>query len=311
MQVERWLTVTSIAGQQHGLVTGRQVIAAGASRRAITRATAAKLLIPFRASVFLVSGVPTTEFTPLMAACLAAGPFTAASHLAAAWLHKMQLIVPGTLEITTYGDQQARLPDVRTHKSVFLHEDDRSLVHNIPVTSPPRTLMDLAAAVSSGLLPKLFDDLLRRHLCQPEEVMACVERIGGRGRAGTAFLRILAQERIDGHHPGDNDWEVGVARALAAAGYPAVPQFQVVFGKRVFIIDLAYPPYKIGVEFKGWDPRSVRTGFDHDADRDLLLGGGGWLILPATSRTTHSDLICAVRDSIARRKAARDRDLDI
>jgi hypothetical protein len=170
--------------------------------------------------------------------------------------------------------------------------------------------MDLAAVASSWLLPKLVDDVLRRHLCTPRDVQACVERIGGRGRAGTAFLRILAQERVDGHHPGDNDWEVKLARELAAAGLPPVQQFQVVVGNRVFLIDLAYPEYKIGVEFKGWDPRSVRTAFDHDAERDLLLEGTGWHMLAATSRTKPRDVIRAVQVSIARRKAARDRDLD-
>jgi very-short-patch-repair endonuclease len=161
--------------------------------------------------------------------------------------------------------------------------------------------MDLAAVASAWLLPQLLDDVLRRHLCTPHEVQACVERIGGRGRAGTAFLRVLAQERVDGHHPGDNRWEVKLARALTKAGLPPVQQHQVVVGNRVFLIDLAYPDYKIGVEFKGWDPRSVRTAFDHDAERDLLLEGVGWHMIAATSRTTDSDVIRAVQSAMARR----------
>jgi hypothetical protein len=132
--------------------------------------------------------------------------------------------------------------------------------------------------------------------------MACVERIGGRGRAGTAFLRVLAQERIDGHHPGDNDWEVGVARSLTKAGLPPVQQYQVVVGNRVLVVDNAYPEFKVGVEFKGWEPRSTRTGFDHDAEREVLLIGIGWLIIPVTSRTKHADVIRAVQEAIEGRK---------
>jgi very-short-patch-repair endonuclease len=245
-----------------------------------------------------------------MAACLAGGPFTAASHLAAGWVHGLARIAPGTVEITIYGDCAARLKGVRTHESVFLHPDDRASVDGIPTTSPARTIMDLAAVASAWLLPKLLDDMLRRHLCTPAEVQACVERIGGRGRAGTAFLRVLAQERVDGHHPGDNDWEVTLARALTAAGLPPAQQHQVVVGNRVFLIDLAYTEYKVGVEFKGWDPRSVRTAFDHDAERDLLLEGIGWHMIAATSRTRHRDVIRAVQSAIECRKAALDRELD-
>jgi hypothetical protein len=237
-----------------------------------------------------------------MAACLAGGPFTSASHFSAGWLYTSPFIAPGALDVTVYGDWRQRLDGVRCHRSVFLDEADRAIVKGIPTTSPGRTVMDLAASVSIWLLPQLLDDFLRRHLCTAEEVMACVERIGGRGRAGTAFLRVVAQERIDGHHPGDNDWEVGIARSLKNAGFRVEQQYQVVVGNRVLVVDCALPDYLVGVEFKGWEPRSTRTGFDHDAEREVLLTGAGWQIIPATSRTKHSDVIRAVQEAIRGRK---------
>ena len=302
MRSERWLAITSLAQRQHAVVSTDQLRHMSLPARTIANASKAGHLIPVRKRVYAAAGVPTTEFTPVMAACLAGGPFTAASHLSAGWIYRSPFVAPGGLDITVYGDWCQRLNGVRCHRSVFLDEPDRAVVMAIPTTSPARTIMDLAASASAWLLPKLLDDFLRRHLCTPQEVMACVERIGGRGRAGTAFLRVIAQERIDGHHPGDNDWEVGVARSLRKAGFRVVQQFQVVVGDRVFIIDCAIPDYKIAVEFKGWEPRSVRTGFDHDAERDVLLTGEGWQIIPATSRTKHADLIRAVQEAIECRK---------
>ena len=298
MRSDRWCAVTATATGQHGLISTPQLRAIGVPPGAVKTARRSGLLTLERSMVYAVAGVPTSEWRPLMAACLAGGPFTAASHLSAGWLHQSLFIAPGAIEVTVYGDWRQKLDGVRSHRSVFLDDADRAVVRGIPTTSPARTLMDLAASASAWLLPKLFDDFRRRHLCTPEEVMACVERIGGRGRAGTAYLRVLAQERIDGHHPGDNDWEVKTARALTDAGFRPVHQHHVIVGNRVLIVDLALPEYKVGVEFKGWDPRSVRTGFDHDAERDLLLEGVGWHILTATSRTKHCDLIRAVREAI-------------
>jgi hypothetical protein len=241
-----------------------------------------------------------------MGACLAGGSFTVASHLSAGWQYGIARIAPSALEVTVYGEWRQRLEGVRCHRSSFLHPEDLAVVRNIPTTSPARTIMDLASVASAWLLPQLLDDVLRRHLCTPQEVAACVKRIGGRGRPGTAFLRILAEERVNGHHPGDNDWEVKLARSLTEAGLPPVQQHQVVVGTRVFLIDLAYPSYKVGLEFKGWDPRSVRTAFDHDAERDLLLEGEGWHILTATSRSRASVVIAAVQEAIECRKSTHN-----
>lgn len=310
MRADRWKSVVEAGGRQHGVVSSSQLRAIGVSRDAIRCALASGLLLPFRKGVLELAGAAPSAFRPLMAACLAGGPFTAASHFAGGWLYASPFVAPGALEVTVYGDWRQRLDGVRCHRSVFLDEADRAVVKGIPTTSPARTVMDLAASVSAWLLPQLLDDFLRRHLCTPEEVMACVERIGGRGRAGTAFLRVLAQERIDGHHPGDNKWEVRLARALINAGFHVVQQHQVVVGNRVLVVDCAVPEYKVGVEFKGWEPRATRTGFDHDAEREVLLTGVGWLIIPATSRTKHADVIRAVREAIKGRSHPHKRHLD-
>jgi len=307
-----WTQITSLGEEQYGLVTCDQAAEAGLSRRAVERAVADGRLYPERRRVYAIAGAPGSEWRPLMAACLSAGTFAAASHFSAGWVHSSPWIAPGSLELTFYGDSSYRLVGVRCHRSQFLKPEDLTIARKIPVTTPARTVMDIAASVSATLLVKVLDDFIRRHLCSNEDVSQTLERIGGRGRAGTAWLRVLVEERFrPDWAPGDNDWELDLARALTAAGYPPVLQFQVVVGKRVFLIDLAFPQYKIGVEFKGWDPRSVRSGFDHDAERDLLLTGEGWLIISATSKTKPADLIRAVQVAISRQQLAGNHNLDV
>ncbi|MGH9269002.1 MAG: hypothetical protein ACRD0D_12610, partial [Acidimicrobiales bacterium] len=77
-----------------------------------------------------------------------------------------------------------------------------------------------------------------------------------------------------------------VARALRRAGLPApVRQYQVVAGRHVFLVDLAWPDHRVGVEVDGFEAHATRLAFDHDRERGVRLAWLGWRIIHATSRT--------------------------
>lgn len=54
---------------------------------------------------------------------------------------------------------------------------------------------------------------------------------------------------------------------------------------RVFLLDMAWPDHRVGVEVDGWDAHRTRTALDHGADRGNLLMEAGWRILHVTSRS--------------------------
>jgi very-short-patch-repair endonuclease len=58
-----------------------------------------------------------------------------------------------------------------------------------------------------------------------------------------------------------------------------------------FRLDAAYPRYRIGIEYQGWDPHRTRSAFDADHRRDRLLTLAGWSILYFTSATTAGELV--------------------
>jgi hypothetical protein len=95
------------------------------------------------------------------AAVLACGPHAFLSHFAAAVL--WGILTPGTrvVDVTVVGRSGRDRPGLRIHRPRSLHEHDRDRQYGIPVTSPTRTLLDLASRT-------LSDKALRRAVRQAQ-----------------------------------------------------------------------------------------------------------------------------------------------
>ena len=303
---EPWAALAAVAAEQHGLVTGAQVLEV-VGRDTRRKWVNTSRLIRFRYGVLLLAGVPRTEWQPLMAACLAVGPFVAASHRSASLLHEYPAIArPPDPEITVYGADSRRLDQVVGHRSEFLDPADQCRVRNIPATSPARTIVDMGRYVTTFLQVRMMDHAKRRHLCTYEEVAACLDRIGGRGRPGSGRLRKAVDRRIAvGFDPGDSGLEVAVISALRRRKAPPfVQQHQVVCGRHVYLIDIAWPDAKVGIEVKG-DVHLDPSVADNDADRENLLTAAGWQIYEARPGTNLTSLVDHVLGAIARAPGTR------
>lgn len=311
MRPEQFAALSARTSRQHGLIAVRQLADAHVSKTQYRRALSVGVLTQYRHGVLRVAGAPNSGWTPLMAACLAAGPNAAASHLSAAEVHESQVLVPNGLEITTFGQRAPQLEGVRQHQTMAFADHDLIERHGIPVTSPARTALDLASMLSLGLLARTMDDFCRRRLCTVDDYVEVLDRLGGRGRRGTEIFRLLAEERL-GRAPEDSGWARRLVSELDAIGLlkGSVEQHLVTVGKRDFLLDRAWPDYRVGLEFDGFDSHSlVRTDHDNDRERDLLLESIGWRIHRATSRTRAPLLCAALRQSFADAVARLVRDL--
>jgi hypothetical protein len=115
-----------------------------------------------------------------------------------------------------------------------------------------------------------------------DELAACVARVGLHGRAGSQTLSELLRKRT-GEPAVDSMLERRVVRALAPFP-PFVTQFQVVLDGEVLLLDVAWPPWKVGAEVDGWTVRSRSFGkFTRGRHRDNLLLAHGWRIAHLTS----------------------------
>ncbi len=287
MNVDHWASVVQRARVQHGLVTSRQVLAAS-SESALRRALRSGLLIPARRGVHKVSGVPSSPWHPLMSACLAAGPSSLASHLAAAGLHGFPGVIPGALELTAFGAKTPRLGGVRTHASSVYRPEDRQMVLGIPTTSPAHTVVDLAGRLSPFMLERAAEHVLCRSLCTASELVLAFRYLGRRGRPGTPALRELLEDRLEV----DSALEARWLRSLRRAGLaPPAFQHQVVVGDRLLVMDFAWPRHRVGVEVDGWDPHRHRSAWDRDHDKINAYLEAGWRVLFVTSNTPERETV--------------------
>jgi hypothetical protein len=253
-----------------------------------------------RHRVYAVLGAPPSEFRPLKAAELAGWPNMAASHFGAGWLHRSPHLVMGRVELTSFGSTHRRLKGVQIHQSEFLVASDLQTVRNTLVTTPARTLFDLAAGLNPYLLAKVFQDFDRRGLLDLSEMVEMDARLGGRGRAGTRLMRRLIERAVE-ILPGDSDLEVRIMEQLIALGVtPPVQQFQVIVGGRVYIIDLAWPWVKVGLEVDGFESRATREALEHDTERTNALQAAGWEIYHATARSDIDALAPTLHRAISR-----------
>ncbi|MGV9836590.1 hypothetical protein ACWDUL_20715 [Nocardia niigatensis] len=167
-----FIEVAELASTQWGLVTIAQAVRLNASIDDIERATSIGLLITVDEHVMKVVGAPDQRHESLQACWLASAPErtrvercsdavpdAVVSHLSAATVHRYgDLTTPGC-EVTAAGPL-ADPTMVRLHTGQ-LQSREWQIVDGLPVTTPARTIADLAAAgLDGGHLATLVRDAL-------------------------------------------------------------------------------------------------------------------------------------------------------
>ena len=138
-------SIASLAEGQHGVIARRQLIEAGMGKDAIRRRVERKSLQPLLPGVYAVGHRVLRREARWMAAVLASGPGAVLSHRTAGALHRIHN--SERLEVTVARPRRP-LRAIHMHHSSCLPMDERTEVKGIPVTTCPRTLLDLATVLS-------------------------------------------------------------------------------------------------------------------------------------------------------------------
>ena len=179
----------SLASQQHGLITREQALALGMSRSAIQRRVRAKRWIALRRGVYCFAGVPRTDRRDVMEACLGpaddgAGAPTSPPGCSGIWTRCGRA---GTS--TSSCRHQKRRRERRGMWSTARTGSGPRIaraVDGIPVTSPTRTIIDLAGILPEEKLALTVMDAARRELIEPDDVPRGRRRSSGASAAGTS-----------------------------------------------------------------------------------------------------------------------------
>jgi hypothetical protein len=296
-----WREVSGQAAEQYGVIDAEDALR-NVSEQQVRYAVRDGRLEPMfaKTGTYRFSGTPEHWEQRLYAACRATGGV--ASHRSAARLWGISYVPAVRLELTVPAHQVVRLDGVRAHRSNRLLSSHITTYAGIPVTTGARTVVDLSAVVGDQTLERAVNDALRRGVTTIDELCTCFEELAGRGRRRIAHLRPLLADRVHGFHPGANDGELRVVQWVVEAGLPRPAQqvWVVAEGKR-YCLDYAYPAWKVGFEWDGWDDHGMRQAFDYDRARRNDLELAGWLMLQFTSRMERNVVVDRVAKALAQR----------
>jgi very-short-patch-repair endonuclease len=280
--------IAELAGRQHGVVSRAQLLDAGVSPSAIDTRLRGSRLHPLHRGVYAVGHRALVPLAEEMAAVLACGSGSAVSHRAAAAMQRM-LDRRGPLVDVTVARSGRRRPGLRVHRSRSLTPGDVVMLHGIPVTTPVRTLLDLAESEPARELERAYDEAITQRLVSHSSFAAAIRQ--AHGRHGSSALRGLLARNAEPTLTRSEAEERCLA-LIREAGLPAPRMNAPVAG---YCVDFFWPEDGLIVEVDGYRFHSSRTAFERDRRRDAVLQAAGFRIMRVTWRqlTTESMAVVA------------------
>jgi hypothetical protein len=226
------------------------------------------------------------------AAVLACGDGALLSHASALSLWGMISYWDLPLHLTVAGDRRPR--GVTVHRCRTLTASDRRVRLSIPVTSPARTLLDIASDTAPRRLSRLVNDARRARLLALAELTDVLGR--NPYHPGTKHLMQFTDRPAN---PTRSTFEDDFLAFVRRYGLPVALINHVVLGHER---DAVYPEQKVIVELDGWEFHKDRLSFNADRARDKRALQAGWV----TVRITYDGLHEAPDDEAATLRAILD-----
>lgn len=183
--------LAAIAVGQHGAFTRAQATASGFSTAQIDRRVRAEVWQRVLPRVYRHAATPASGALTHWAAVLWAGQECALSHTSAAAIWRIGGASLGRPELIVPMTRAPRAPGVAVHRVRWTAAADVRWVGGLPVTSPLRTIVDLAGVLGPGDLAAALDRARTRRLVTIRAVRERLDEIGTVGRPGAARLRAL------------------------------------------------------------------------------------------------------------------------
>jgi len=188
------------ATHQRALLTRPKARESGFTDKAIQHRVDAGRWGVLHPGVYRVEGAPASWEQALLAAVLAAGEGAIASHRAAAAMWGIEGI-ERVIELTVAIARRPKVEGAVIHRTDSLLLLERTRLRDVPLTTPARTVFDLASVVPRGTLDRVVEDVLSRRLVRRRTLVAQLSAHGGPGRRKTHVL----QELLDEHPEPERD----------------------------------------------------------------------------------------------------------
>jgi predicted transcriptional regulator of viral defense system len=257
--------VGRIASKAHGVVTMDELRDAGVSRREVARRLQSGLLLPEFRGVYRVGHRAPSPEARYMAAVKAAGEGGVLSGLAAAWAWALIRTGPPLPEVTC--PTERRISGVRTRRSRRLDPRETTLWKRIPITTVPRTLVDLPSMLSFDDLTKAVHEADVRHGTRPGHIEAVLARYPN--ARGATTLRAIARgdlptllSKLERHF-----------RALLRTNALELPHTNRKRGAHY--VDCRWPRHRLTVELDSYRFHRTRRAWEQDRERERAARARG------------------------------------
>lgn len=260
--------IAELARRQHGVVARAQLVRLGLGADAIDWRVRRQRLHRVHRGVYAVGHRGLTQHGRFMAAVLACGEDAALSHFSAAVLWGLLQDRGQPIHVTAPRERRPR--GVVTHTAPL--EGERLRRHGITVTTPARTLIDLADVAPRRLLERAIDEAEYLRL----DRSGLAPRQGRRGQG--VLISVLAV-----HEPGSTRTRSDLEEIfLALCDEHGLPRPEVNVHIEGYECDFVWRHARLIVETDGGAAHGTRRALERDPVRDAELLVAGWRVVRVT-----------------------------
>ena len=265
------IEIARLAAIEKSILTLEELCKCGLSRQAVALRTRTGRLHRIHDGVYAVAHPNISVESCFVAAVKACRPCALLSHFAAAAHRGYVRWDYRTIEVTVPSSRRVRRPGLKVHGSADLDAIDLAHHRGIPITSPARTLLDLASVVDAKRLRRAMNHALAIGDVTLGELADVLVRLGPR-RGSRNFAELLAA----GPEPTRSELE-DVVLALILNGGLLRPDVNVpiwLSGRKV-VPDFRWPEQHLVVEADSSAWHDNKLARENDAERQALLEDHG------------------------------------
>jgi predicted transcriptional regulator of viral defense system len=250
--------IAELAERSHGVVTREELLRAGVTPAEIRSRVASGALIRIHRGVFRVGHAAPSLEARYLAAVNACGPGSLLAGRAAAHLLHLLKRPPSLPEVLTA--HHRRPHGVMVNRCRSIDPRDATRWRGIPMTTVPRTMVDLAAVLDPPDLARAFHEAVAKHRAKPD----AVEKVLARRHNWTGareLRRVLGRDEPVSL----SKLESSFVACLRQAGLPLPETNQLVDGRYV---DCRWPQERLTVELDSYRYHGTRHAWEQDRQRE-------------------------------------------
>jgi len=204
------------------------------------------------------------------AAVLACGDGAVLSHASAAAAWEIRPSASGLIDVSVNRGGRTRRPGIRLHCRRFLPATDITQIDGLPITTPARTVLDLAADGLRGRKLEAVLDQAERKLLDFSDIEGVLRRC--HRQPGTAALRTVLERYAPGSVDTRSRLEEMCIELCDGHGIPR-PSTNVVVAGRTRDLFWPHAPLVVEADSYKWHRSPSRLSDDRQRDVELTLAG--------------------------------------